>query len=91
MEQYIKKSALVAEIEARYNECLKRAKITDAEYWNGKADAYRDMLVVLDTFEVKEVDLCKEKERIWKNFNMAECRLSKNDLEKISKHFLNLV
>lgn len=45
------------EIEARYNECLKRAKIVDAEYWNGKADAFRDMLVVLDTLDVKEVDL----------------------------------
>ncbi len=39
---------------------------------------------------VKEVDLCKEEERIWKDFNMAECRLSKNDLEKISKHFFEL-
>lgn len=56
----IDKAAVVAEIEARYNECLKRAKIIDAEYWNGKADAYRDMLVVLDTLEVKEVDLKKE-------------------------------
>lgn len=44
------------EIEARYNECLQRAKIIDAEYWNGKADAFRDMLVVLDTLEVKEVN-----------------------------------
>lgn len=51
-----------AEIEVRYNECLKRAKIIDAEYWNGKADAYRDMLVVLDTLEVKEVDLKLENE-----------------------------
>lgn len=56
----IDKSAVVAEIEARYNECLKRAKIIDAAYWNGKADAYRDMLVVLDTLEVKEVNLDKE-------------------------------
>ena len=54
MTQYIDKSAVVAEIEARYNECLKRAEIIDAEYWNGKADAYRDMLAVLDTIEVKE-------------------------------------
>ena len=35
----IDKAAVVAEIETRYNECLKRAKIIDAEYWNGKADA----------------------------------------------------
>ena len=56
----IDKSALVAEFEARYNECLKRAKIIDDEYWNGKADAYRDILVVLNTIEVKEVNLVEE-------------------------------
>lgn len=56
MGQYIEKSAVVAEMEARYNECSKRAKIIDAAYWNGKADAYRDMLSVLDSIEVKEVN-----------------------------------
>ena len=57
MKQYIDKYTVLVEIEKLYNECLKRAKIIDAEYWNGKADAYRDVLVVLDTIEVKEVDL----------------------------------
>lgn len=58
MTQYIDKSALVAEIEKCYNECLKRAKITDYDYWSSKADAYRNVLVILDdTLEVKEVDL----------------------------------
>ena len=56
MTQYIKKADVVEEIEACYNECLKRAKIIDAEYWNGKADAYRNMLNVLDTLEVKDID-----------------------------------
>ena len=60
MKQYIDKYTVLVEIEKLYNECLKRAKIIDAEYWNGKADAYRDVLVVLDTIEVKEVDLEKE-------------------------------
>lgn len=61
MEQYIPKSALVAEIEKCYNECLKRAKITDSDYWNAKGDAYRNILVILDdTLEVKEVDLKEE-------------------------------
>ena len=53
MEQYIDKSAVMEDIEERYNECLRRAKIVDDEYWNGKADAYRDMLTILDTIEVK--------------------------------------
>lgn len=61
----IDKDALVAEIEKLYNECLKRAKITDSDYWIAKADAYRNVLVILDdTIEVKEVDLEKEAELI---------------------------
>lgn len=60
MAQYIDKNAFVAEIEKCYNECLKRAKITDSDYWNAKADAYRNVWVILnDTLEVKEVDLEK--------------------------------
>lgn len=62
MLQFIDKSAIVAELETRYNECLKRAKIINADYWNGCADAYRNMLVIFDTLEVKDVDLEKEYE-----------------------------
>ena len=58
--ELIDKSALVVEIEKYYNECLKRAKITDSDYWNAKADAYRNILVILnDTLEVKEIDFSK--------------------------------
>ena len=65
MKQYISKSAVVAEIEKCYNECLKRAKITDSDYWNTKAEAYRNVLAILnDTLEVKEVNLEKEAELI---------------------------
>ena len=61
MAQYIDKSALVAEIEKCYSKCLERAKITDYDYWNGKADAYRNVLTILTTsLEVEEVDLEKE-------------------------------
>ena len=61
----IDKDALVAKIEKCYNECLKRAKITDPDYWNAKADAYRNVLTILDdTLEVKEVDLEKEVRQI---------------------------
>ena len=68
MAQYIDKSALVAEMEKSYNECLKRAKIIDSDYWNDKADAYRNVLAILnDTLEVKEVDSwhLQEKEDIY--------------------------
>ena len=33
-------SEIVAEIEKCYNECLKRAKVIDYDYWNAKVDAY---------------------------------------------------
>ena len=53
-------SKIVAEIEKCYNECLKRAKFIDSDYWNAKAEAYRNVLAILDdTIEVKEVDLKK--------------------------------
>ena len=46
---------IVAEIEKCYNECLKRAKFIDSDYWNAKAEAYRNGLAILDdTLEVKE-------------------------------------
>ena len=83
MEQYIDKDALVAEIERRRNDYI-NSFMTEQVYM------LNNVLDFLDTLKVKEVDLCKEEERIWKDFNMAECRLSKNDLEKISKHFFEL-
>lgn len=88
----IDKAAVVAEIGARYNECLKRAKIIDAEYWNGKADAYRDMLVALNTLEVKEVDIDKE---IGKFFGVDDWKASaleeeQRDMIKFAKHFFEL-
>jgi hypothetical protein len=57
MKELIDKAAVVAEIENCYNECLKRAKIVDADYWNAKADAYRNVLTILTaSLEVEEVD-----------------------------------
>ena len=57
----IDKAQIVAEIEKCYNECLKRAKVIDSDYWSIKADAYRNVLVVLyGTLEVKKVNLEKK-------------------------------
>lgn len=36
-------------IENWFNICLKRAKIVDADYWNAKADAYRNVLLAFDS------------------------------------------
>ena len=53
-------------------------------------DELTSLYHTFDSIEVKEVDWCKEEERIWKYFNMGERHLSKNDLEKISKYFFEL-
>ena len=92
MVQLIDKSAVVAEIEARINDIKisMEAGLTKKRNGEPKILLFASILSLLDTLEVKEVDLCKEEERIWKDFNMGECHLSKNDLEKISKHFFEL-
>ena len=98
MLQFIDKSAIVAELETRYNECLKRAKIVNADYWNGCADAYRNMLVVFDTLEVKEVDLEKQIEILDSTLydldgvavKGATSYLTVEDIKDIAKHFFEL-
>lgn len=92
MAQYIDKAAVVAEIKRKINE-INLDSIEDWRYRLQREhdiEVMKNILSLIDTLEVKEVDLCKEEERIWKDFNMAECRLSKNDLEKISKYFFEL-
>lgn len=62
MAEYIPKSALIAEIERRKNICQGVAKANENNefthlYYEGKAEAYSEMSELLDTIEVKEVDL----------------------------------
>lgn len=88
-KKYIEKSALVAEIKKCYNICLKGAKITDSDYWYGKADAYRVVLASLDdTPEVKEVDLESEVEKCLKKYQMLA--VGKKDFTDIAKNFFEL-
>ena len=93
MKHFIDKSALVVEIEKYYNECLKRAKITDSDYWNAKAYAYRNVLTILDdTLEVKEVDLDdyyhKFLEKAWFRKNCV--RTVAEMMAFTAKHFFEL-
>lgn len=59
MAYYIDKNALVAEIERKWNICKKVVLdlITkeNKDYYQGKAEAYKEILDLLDTLEVKEV------------------------------------
>jgi hypothetical protein len=84
----IDKDALVAEIEKGYNKCLKRAKITDSDYWNVKADVYRNVLVILnDTLEVKEVDLEEEIVKWEESFKYCPASMG---YKETAKHFFEL-
>ena len=88
---------IVAEIEKLYNECLKRAKITDSDYWIAKADAYRNVLVILDdTIEVKEVDL-EEEINEWQGcevfpegVDITPLPKAMEIVERTAKHFFEL-
>ena len=91
MKHLIDKDALAAEIEARYNECLKRAKIIDSDYWNAKADAYRNVLVILnDTLKVKEVDLEREIDNWICDNAITHEDCSVTDVISTAKHFFEL-
>ena len=59
MEQYIQKSALIAEIERRVTEGEKVAKEIPSSAIMGLIQAYNNTLSFIDTLEVKEVDLEK--------------------------------
>ena len=59
MAHLIDKSALVAEIEKRIQETESMHPKFD-QFWAGQISAFKGILKILDTLEVKEVDLEKE-------------------------------
>ena len=82
---------IVAEIEKCYNECLKRAKVIDSEYWNAKADVYRNVLIILDdSIEVKEVDLEREIDNWICDNAITHEDCSVTDVISTAKHFFEL-
>lgn len=98
----IDKDKIVAEIQKCYNECLKRAKIIDYDDWNAKADAYRNVLIILyGTLEVKNVNLEKKINKyISDNFfgsetigffaNRTKEEPNDQDIALCAKHFFEL-
>ena len=62
MEQYINKSALVSEIEKRITETM---QFTFNQFRGGQINAFKGVLKILDTLEVKEVDLKNELKEDW--------------------------
>ena len=56
MAQYIDKAAVVAEIEKRKGMCDNHY----GDYWNGCYNTFTDILSLINTLEVKEMDLNPE-------------------------------
>ena len=92
MEQYISKSALVAEIERR----IKRFREEKDAVSIVKTNTYKGILSLIDPLEVKEVDLEHEVESYWKQCDMTWCRDAysmthiRSMLSDIAKHFFSL-
>lgn len=102
MAQYIEKAALVAEIERRNVICKKVAldlrTQENKDYYQGKAEAYKETLSFLNTLEVKEVDLEKEMYE-WRHNHFCGKRddkgaagewLTRKSQLDIAKHFFKL-
>jgi len=84
MEQYIPKSALVAEFNRLIAELVEKGEGTMFE--QGRISAFKDAKLFLDTLEVKEVDLDKEIDLVedkYRGFNS----LSRADVIAVAKHF----
>ena len=89
MAQYIDKSAVVAEIEKRIKETESIQPKFD-QFWAGQISAFKGILKILNTLEVKEVDLKKE----YKDFVEEDPVYNKlvNGIvgKAIAKHFFEL-
>ena len=73
MTKYIDKAAMVAEIERRIKinkGCM--LDLRNLDYYQGKVDALSDIISLLDTLEVKEVDLEKEFDKCCENYTFDD-------------------
>ena len=100
MAQYINKSALIAKVEKRIEETKGMQPKFD-QFWAGQISAFKGVLKILDTLEVKEVNiaemaddyydaLMKEASGWMDEGTMAHCRLAycigcRDVLNKIQK------
>ena len=99
MEQYIDKSAVVAEIEGyiyNYKDIVAKTDRNDSTWVDfvsmidAKIDVLQHLLSFLNTIEVKEVDINKEiSQFIDANFEKATIG-HKLSLRRVAKHFFEL-
>ena len=87
MNQYISKSALIAEIEKELNTTKKYS----TEYVNGKKYALKKILSFIDTLEAKEVDLEKEFDNYANGILACDIQFEPfTHLHNCAKHFFEL-
>lgn len=88
MEQYIKKSALLAKIENLLDKSTYLEEY-DCVYRDGNNGALYALKGKLDTLEVKEVDLDKEIDLVEDKYHGFES-LSRADIIAIARYFFEL-
>ena len=69
MAHLIDKDALIAEIERRIKETESMQPKFD-QFWAGQISAFKGVLKIINTLEVKEVDLTEEIEKCLKMHHM---------------------
>jgi hypothetical protein len=69
--ELIDKAALVAEIEKRIKETESMQPMFD-QFWAGQISAFNGILKILNTLEVKRVDLEKKEEKLNKAIKLAD-------------------
>ena len=89
MEQYIKKSDLVAEIERKLKELSKRNHREQLQSDIVEQMVYNEMLFFINTLEIKETNLDKEIESYFKGFGKFPS-VGIADCIDIAKHFFEL-
>ena len=93
MEQYINKSALVAEIDRKieaHKETLKNCDSSISEtVLKGSMSAYLNLLHFIGTLEVKEVDLDNELDFV-KDAYYYFTSDERSSMKKVAEHFFEL-
>ena len=94
MEQYISKSALVAEIERRKEEYEEDYQKYGRPYHSVVRDEMENILSFIDTLEVKDVDLEEEMDKEWnrcepidEGMGLEIASIEHEQFDNIAKHF----
>ena len=88
MEQYIDKSALAAKINERIRET--ESMDSNDPFWTGKISGLDSVLKIIDTLEVKEVDLERAIDKWICDAAITHEDCNVTDVISTAKHFFEL-